>query len=469
MPTLEGIVFIPLALFLFFFRPRLLFPLLIGSTVLQASSVVSSGSLGIQPYFCIAPLFVIRYLFVAKKNKDQLLGGNSFVWLWIAFAVISAISAVVLPFIFKGVPVFNPKFSIDDNFLSQSPLHFEFENIIQPAFLFLNVLVVIAATRQGPYADKGHKMFLWCSYFVILIVLLQIIFFWLGLPFPTKLLNNNPGYGIVALDASQLRPAGSFTEPSMAGAVLAAVVAAFLWKYFAGKSSILNAVIASATCLLVASSSSLLAVVITMVLLVFSYPVIRLPWFIRVGRLKRLSVFFIAAAILALSLVIPSVRAILLSQTLEKGGSNSALVRFGADAFAFNLTLQTHGLGVGLGSNRPSSSVAALLSQVGVIGFLLFVCAAWKTLWPLPKEHRWIGMAALGLLLSMAFGLPDLSFPFLWILFALAAQSRASCQTEGSQRSMVMAKLQRHSAATASPDAIRVFTPANLHHPRRNR
>jgi hypothetical protein len=63
---------------------------------------------------------------------------------------------------------------------------------------------------------------------------------------------------------------------------------------------------------------------------------------------------------------------------------------------------------------------------VGIVGLLLFAWAAWKTLWPLPKEHRWIGMAALGLLLSMAFGLPDLSFPFMWILFALAAQSKAA-------------------------------------------
>jgi len=230
-----------------------------------------------------------------------------------------------------------------------------------------------------------------------------------------------------------LRPAGSFTEPSMAGAVLAAVVAAFLWSYFSGKSGILRAAIASATCLLVASSSSLLAVAFILMLLFLSYPVIRLPWFIRIGRLKRLSVFFIAATILALSLMVPGIRAILLSQTLEKGGSNSALVRLGADAFAFNLTLQTHGLGVGLGSNRPSSLVAALLSQVGVVGFLLFMFAAGKTLWPLPKQHRWIGLAGLALLLAMAFGLPDLSFPFLWIVFALAAQSKASGQTEATR------------------------------------
>jgi hypothetical protein len=363
-------------------------------------------------------------LVVKGKKSNELLGGYSFAWLWISFAIISAISAVVLPRVFQGFPVFDPRFGIDENFLRQSPLRFQFGNIVQPAFLILNVLMVIASTRQGFCIDRAHKMFMWCSYFVILIVLLQVSFFWLGLPFPSKLLNNNPGYSIVPLDSTQSRPAGSFTEPSMAGAVLAAVVAAFLWKYFAGKTSILQVGIASVACLLVASTSSLLAVIIVLILLVIANPVMRLPWFIRVGRLKRLSAFFVFATVLALLLILPNIRTILLSQTLEKGGSQSAIVRFGADAFAFNLTQQTYGFGVGLGSNRPSSFVAALLSQVGVVGFLLFVCAAWKTLWPLPKEHRWIGMAALGLLLSMAFGLPDLSFPFLWILFALAAQSK---------------------------------------------
>jgi hypothetical protein len=426
MPTLEGIVFIPLALYFFFLRPQLLFPLLIVSTVFEASSIVSSGPIGIQPYYCIAPLFIIRFLVIKVRKRNQLLADVSFTRLWFAFAIASVISAIVLPFIFKGTLVFDPTTSIDDNFLSPSPLHFQMTNIAQSVFVALNVLVVIASTRVPQSIDKAHRVFMWSAYFVLLIVIVQFLFFRLGLPFPIQLLNNNPGYALVNINAATLRPNGSFTEPSMAGAVLAAFIATFLWKYFAGDGNILKAGIAGVACLLVASTSSLGAALIVLIILVLANPVLRLPWFIRVARLKRLSTFFVSAALLALLLIIPAFRTVLLSQTLEKGASNSALVRFGADAFAFNLALQTHGLGVGLGSNRPSSFLASLLSQVGIVGLLLFAWAAWKTLWPLPKEHRWIGMAALGLLLSMAFGLPDLSFPFMWILFALAAQSKAA-------------------------------------------
>jgi hypothetical protein len=438
MPTLEGVIFVPLALYFFLLRPSLLFPLLIISTVFQASSIVSSGSIGIQPYYCVALLFVIRFLPTKGRRWERLLGGYSFMRLWISFAVVSAISAIVLPFVFHGIPVYDPRLSIEENFVQgPAPLHFQFENIVQPAFLALNVLVVIASTRQCLSIGKAHKMFIWSSYLIILIVMLQGSFFWLGLPFPSNLLNNNPGYSLVQMQVGNLRPSGSFTEPSTAGAVLAALVAAFLWKYFAGGAGILKAGIAAFTCLLVASTSSLLAVIIVFVLLVLAFPVLRLPWFIRVGRLKRLSVFFVSTIVAALLMIIPGIRAILLSQTLEKGESYSALVRLGADAYAFNLALETYGLGVGLGSNRPSSLVAALLSQVGVVGFVLFVCAAWSTLWNLPKQHRWIGMAGLGLLLSMAFGLPDLSFPFVWILFALAAQSKAARTVTSSSESLV--------------------------------
>jgi hypothetical protein len=427
MPTLEGIVFIPVALFFFFFRPRLLFPLLIVSTVFEASSVISSGSIGIQPYYCVAILFVLRALIDKGKVPGQA-SDRYFRWLWIAFAFVATISAIILPIAFGGIPVFSGRLGIDENFLSGGvPLHLQSGNLIQPAFLILNILVVFSAAKQGQYTDAAHKAFIGSAYLIIFIVLLQVLFFWAGLPFPITLINNNPGYSVVDLLAGgSLRPSGSFTEPSTLGAVLAALFAAFLWRYLARKSSLLSAALTALACLLAASSSSFAAVAIVVIILVLTQPIVRLPWYIRISRLKRFSAIFGSVILLALLMLIPTIRSLILAQTIEKSASSSALARLGADAYAFTLVGRTYGLGVGLGSNRPSSFVAALLSQVGVIGILLFACAAWSTLRNLPRSDRWIGMALLGLLLSMAFGLPDLSFPYLWVLFALAAQSKAA-------------------------------------------
>jgi hypothetical protein len=426
MPTIEGIVFIPTALYFFVFYPHLLFPLLVISTAFQGSSVVASGSLGIQPYYVIAPLFVIRFLCCKARSWGNLLRQHSFVRLWLLFAIVAVITAATLPFLFHGLPVFGPEQTIDDNFISPTSLHFQFTNVVQSAFLILNVLVVIAAAKEGLHVPSSHKAFKWLAYIVVSVVLLQVLFFRFGLPFPLKLLVNNPGYGLVQMDANQVRPAGTFTEPSMAGAILAAILAAFLWKYFEGKGGIARCLLPAAACLLVASSSSLLAACIAIGILVLTHPVVRLPWFIKITTLKRLSVFFVLLLGLALLMFIPSLRAILLAQTLEKSASSSALVRFGADAFSFQIALQTYGLGVGLGSNRPSSLFASLLSQVGIVGLVLFIAACVCTLRGLPKEHRWIGIAGLTLLLAMGFGEPDLSFPALWIMFALATQSKAS-------------------------------------------
>jgi hypothetical protein len=426
MPTVEGIIFIPTALYFFLFYPHLLFPLLVISTAFQGSSVVSSGSLGIQPYYVIATLFVVRFLCCKFRSWGNLLRQYSFVRYWIIFAIVAVISAAVLPILFRGLPVFGPEQTIDENFISPTILHFQFTNVVQSAFLMLNVLVVIAAAKEGLEAPIAHKAFNWFSYTVFSVVLLQVLFLWGGLPFPQKLLVNNPGYGLVTMNADQARPAGSFTEPSMAGAALAAILAAFLWRYFEGKGGIARCLLPAAACLLVASSSSLLAICIVVGILILTHPVVRLPWFIKIRTLKRLSVFFVLLLGLAFFMFVPSLRNILLAQTLQKSSSNSALVRFGADAFSFQIAYKTYGLGAGLGSNRPSSLVASLLSQVGIAGFVLFIVACVTTLRGLPKEHRWIGIAGLTLLLAMGIGEPDLSFPCLWILLALAAQSKAS-------------------------------------------
>lgn len=446
MPTIEGIIFIPTALYFFVFYPRLLFPLLVISTAFQGSSVVSSGSLGIQPYYVIATLFVVRFLCCKVCSWGNLLRQNSFVRLWLLFAIFAVTTAAVLPFLFRGLPVFGPEQTIDDNFIHPTSLHFQFANVIQSSFLVLNVLVVIAAAKEGLHVSAAHQAFKWLSYIAFSVVLLQALFFRVGLPFPEKLLVNNPGYGLVQMNVNQVRPAGTFTEPSMAGAVLASILAAFLWKYFEGQSSIARCLLPAAACLLVASSSSLLAACIAVGILVLTHPVIRLPWFIKITTLKRLSVFFLLLAGLAFVMFIPSLRTILLAQTIEKSESSSALVRFGADAFAFQIALQTYGLGVGLGSNRPSSLLTALLSQVGIVGLVLFIAACVCTFRGLPKDHRWIGIAGLTLLLAMGFGVPDLSFPALWVMLALAAQSKASQGQQGP-----MALLQLPEANSMSP------------------
>ena len=122
MPTLEGIVFIPLAIYFFFRHPDRLFPLLVISTVFEASSIISSGPVGIQPYYVVAILFVLQ----AIIRHPALFAGDSsrFLPFWIlaAFMVVGICSAVLLPLLFSGIPVYDPRLGIDAGFLYRPPL-----------------------------------------------------------------------------------------------------------------------------------------------------------------------------------------------------------------------------------------------------------------------------------------------------------------------------------------------------------
>ena len=426
MPTLEGIVFVPLAIYYFFKRPDLLFPLLIISAVFQASSIVSSGPIGLQPYYVVALLFISRFLLQSWTAPIAFAAVRTPIRVLILFGLVAFASAFILPVVFGGTPVYDPKNGIDAGYLQQAPLHLQVGNFAQAAFLIINILVVIAAGKQVGNVDKTHQALTYALYITVFFVFIQFACFELGINFPAFLLNNNPGYGVVNLTETQIRPNGSFTEPSMAGAALACFAGAYLAMYIVGKSSIKRGALAVLACLLVGSTSSLLAVVMLVFCLLAAHPIIRWSGHIDLKRVRRLALFFAAAIVCAAIFFIPSIQEMLISQTLGKGGTWSALVRLGADAYAATLTLETYGLGVGLGGNRPSSFVMSLLSQVGILGLALFVYATASALIGLPKEHRWIGWAGFSLFLAMSMGVPDLSFPFVWAMIGLAVQSKAA-------------------------------------------
>ena len=426
MPTIEGIIFVTLALYFFARHPDRLFPLLVISTVFQASSIISSGPVGIQPYYFVAFAFILN----AFVRRPRMLIRNSraatpFLALT-AFLILGVTSALVLPILFAGVPVYDPHLSIDAGLLIRPPLHLQMENLSQAVLLIINVLVVAAAAANTSSVELVHKAFLAALWLIVGIVLVQCIFFAAGIHFPDFIFANNPAYAVAAQSDQQFRPQGPFSEPSMAGAALAAYSGAFLAMYLDRRRGIAAGALASLTCLLVASSSALAALAAVVLLLAASQPLIRWPCYIRLDRVRRLSIFLITGVCCASLLLIPMIRSIMIAQTVNKSSSVSAVARFAADLYALNLVAGTHGLGVGLGSNRPSSFITSVLSQIGVAGSLLLLIVVIRAYSSIPRELRWIRWGGLGLMLSMCAGIPDLSYPLFWVMLAMAVQSKAS-------------------------------------------
>lgn len=138
-----------------------------------------------------------------------------------------------------------------------------------------------------------------------------------------------------------------------------------------------------------------------------------------------LSWLLAGATCISLVFVLPAFMDFLGSVISEKVGSSSFEDRSGADRFSFALTLQTLGVGVGLGSNRPSSFVAALLSQTGVIGFALFTTAVimmFRGALPV-REARPALWVAVSMLIGKIYNGPDLgdSSGLTWITLGVLA------------------------------------------------
>ena len=129
------------------------------------------------------------------------------------------------------------------------------------------------------------------------------------------------------------------------------------------------------------------------------------------------------ALLLAVS---PSYRAALALQTVSKSDSGSFVNRSASDLYALQLLLQTHGVGVGLGSNRSSSMLASLLSTVGIAGVVSFGLFCVHLLGSLPDEDAWLRWAAFALLANMCLDISDVTMPMLWLPILLAITFRTN-------------------------------------------
>jgi len=112
----------------------------------------------------------------------------------------------------------------------------------------------------------------------------------------------------------------------------------------------------------------------------------------------------------------------LIEMTLQKQESGSFINRLAADAYALNLFVMTKGIGVGMGSNRPSSLITSLLSTVGLLGLIVFLLAYFKLLSNAARNHPELLWAGLAFFLCLATSGPDYDQPWIWVLLAFAVQ-----------------------------------------------
>lgn len=425
MPTIIGIAFFCCAAYCFFLKEDSLLGLLIIASIFQAASAINIGERGIQPYYVVAVFIIARAL------VNRILGIRSRAhmpqapWL-LLFGFIAVASAFILPFLFAGIPVYDPKIGIDEGALFQPPLSFGLNNIAQAGFLTCHIATAYAVLTMNFSSRKARKAYIWAFYLVVVIIAAQAVCQITGIPFPNKLILNNPGYSLWDLsgEIGGTRNPGTFSEPSFAGGFLAIYCIGFLAQYLAGQDGAFHLVVSLVATGLVASGGSMFTLCILIPALLVRYFPFRFPWYINIRRTKRLVwVLFLVVMPVALALLASSVyREALITNTLSKTDSGSFINRTASDLYALQLLVKTHWIGVGLGSNRASSLLTTLLSNVGVAGALAFGVFYIKLFAHLPKEYAWLRWASFALLLNMCIAIPDSTIPTLWILIVLAIQ-----------------------------------------------
>ena len=341
----------------------------------------------------------------------------------LGFLVYATAITIIGPWLFEGTPVLTPRGGIDDQLANLTPLAPTISNVAQLSYLILGYIFVLYVERERNVTPRVFEISIAIGLGIALATIV------LGGAFPRELFDN---VGAMRYDVWGTRLRGSFAEPSIFGAFLAACLAYLVSVSAQARGARLAAYVVGIALslymyVLSYSGTALVALAILAGVAAFMYA-------LRLTR-KRLtgavSATFLLLAVSAL-LVVGGAQIIAFvdDQFSGKLGTDSFSFRSQANDVGWEAFLSSSGIGVGLGSNRPSSLFFMLLSCVGIVGALLFfgwilsvIFASWRSAVASP-----VAWALLGVVLAQIAAKPDLSMPTMWITLALASAASARLQ-----------------------------------------
>lgn len=436
--------FLTIGLFLFVYGPNAILAGLVVASIFQATAFINIGNSPIIIYYFFGVLLVLRKMLdvVWLPSTAHWPEGNKKFLLWIIyFFMVSFIGSLVLPFIFDNFPVYSPKLSIDEQYNNQTPLQFSFTHLNQLIQLFTNALIVMAVWIQRVPPMFFIKVILFTFVIAIFLACWQLISNISGLYFPNDLFFSVIGWSIgnQQLAGSFLRISSVFLEPSSFSVYLVGIFTFLLvwWIKRPGWIVFLGMGLALFCMLTTLSTTAYLGIMLVILAALCGFGLLQL---LNGGWIDRTLFSIFLALVLMLWLVLIFVtassefRTILDFVLLEKSAGDSFRARFEADIQSLVIMMKTYGFGLGLGSNRPSSFLAFLISNVGIPGlilFLLFIIGLSRqtlrsakamidpTFYIFALAAVW---AVWAVIFAKFFSQPDLSFAPMWIwIFCLVS------------------------------------------------
>lgn len=238
------------------------------------------------------------------------------------------------------------------------------------------------------------------------------------IPYPSSFLYNNKisqtttSTLLSVEDLGINRISATFTEPSFAGVF----IAASFWALFPQKGLKYKYLCIFLFLCLIFNLSSIGIVSFLAGALIYAF----------LFRRKSL-IWIILSILLAYYIItqIPYLNVIFNGVLLDKLNSGSGINRTSADIFSWNLFLKTDGLGVGLGSHRTSSFLFNMLSNIGVIGFVIWTIFIFNVLKPLIKlldkhDALFVVIFSLVLFCGQIAGVSELNLGIMWMWIFVA-------------------------------------------------
>ncbi len=421
--TLFGIIWCSLALLFILFPPKYLYVLMLTSCVFQAASVFSIGNLWITPFFFTQILFLLRMSpYVLANGLSLQISKVSF--LFLILVLLSIIITAISPSLFVGTRVVSPVYSFEVNYSTNGKfLTFSMSNISQICLLIMNAITLLVVHRFAPKIVSFKQLYL--SYYISILIFSFFSLWWVinkG-TLPVDFLYSNGGYSITSIVENRL--AGTYSEPSSAGAFIASSLAPLL---FARRKfgSVLLGVFMIYLLILNRSSTAILTVVMSFLI-----------FFIIRGTDSRKVLITLCLLVISSVSIFILFGDTLLSLYDQKMSSNSGVIRSWANQMSLSVIFDSYFLGVGLGSNRASSLLLTILTNVGFIGFSLFTMISYFLIKPLFNKRNepdslFFIILFLGFVLGAFFSVPDISSPSFW-MFLIYLASASSLLTDESK------------------------------------
>ena len=409
-------------------QPRTLVWVLSAAIPFSYASMITVGSNGLSPFWVTAIAAVARLLFLLlvrfRQSKSltrmtpRLRGATAAM---LAFALYGGLITLIGPLIFAGMPVIAPRGGLDSQIDNLTPLSYSVSNFAQLAYLAIGIGLVLYLIVEPPTSLRPLE--------AAIVIGFALTLFKHFLPdfWPQAWFDSNPSYSYHWLNSSA-RERGPFAEPSLLGIFvsmsLAYTVAAIIrasWRmrlyyailivigvYLLGISYTGTGVISTAA---VASA----ALIAWMVLLVKRAS----------ARTRSIAISSVAVALILGLLFHDVLKRFTFDLVVQKLGSDSFSNRSASNANSFQVFLNSFGLGVGLGSDRPSSVFFQLLACVGIIGTLLFLRAVsgYTVIGFRRAATRPVAWAFLAQGTAQALATPDLSMPAMWFLLGSLGSS----------------------------------------------